>query len=559
MPRVRRAGWLAAAVCGWAVWLIPASIARAYQETEAGAPVSSERTASPAPTVSAGSVPQHLDYINEKLDAAWNEAGVKPSPDCTDAEFLRRAYLDLLGRIPNVKETNGFLSNSKDPGRRQKLIENLLAHPDYAKNMGTVFTNVLVGRRPQAQNVDREALATWLRTQFASERPWNEISRELLTATGSNKQNGAVNYALAHFADEKVNLTASSTRVFMGQQLQCTQCHDHPSNDWKQQDFWGINAFFRGTRSRPIETIEASGAVVRDGMEVYDEPTDDWARFEKRNAVVGVVPPTYLDGRRIDAGMDVVRRVELARFMTEPENDQFARAFVNRMWGHLVGRGMVHPVDDFGDHNPPSHPELLDQLAVDFRASNYNVKALIRWITASKAYHVSSRMTKSNDQDEALFSHYPLKPMTPEQLFDSLITATAAHRTEGGGSEKLREQWLRQFVVAFNNDEAGESSNFQGTIPQALMMMNGELMSKAVSGEPGSFLAYVLDQARLQRGMPPVRYAVENLYLASLSRPPTAAELRWASGLFDSNPDTLGVLQDLFWTLLNSNEFILNK
>lgn len=513
------------------------------------------------PSFESASVPTSLPYIDELLEAAWNDAGVKPSPLCTDAEFLRRAYLDLLGRIPNVQEARAFLGNGKDrdPGRRAKLIENLLAHPDYAKNMATIHANLLVGRRPQGQDVDQAALADWLRTQFAANRPWNEIARELLTATGSNKENGAVNFSLAHFADEKVNLTAATTRVFLGQQIQCTQCHDHPSNDWKQQDFWGINAFYRGTRSRPVETIDASGAVVRNGVEVYDEPTDSWARFEKRNAVVGVVPPTYLDGRRIDPGPDVVRRVELAKYITEPSNDQFARAFVNRMWGHLLGRGIVHPVDDFGDHNPPSHPELIDRLAIDFRASGYDVKALIRWITASRAYHISSRMTKSNEKDDVLFSHYPLKPLNPEQLFDSLITATAAHRAAGGDSERRRTEWLRQFVVAFNNDEAGETSSFQGTIPQALMMMNGELMAKAVSGEPGSFLAHVLDEARLQRGVAPVRYAVENLYLASLSRPPTAQELRWASNLFESNPDTLGVLQDLFWALLNSNEFVLNK
>ncbi|GIW88798.1 MAG: hypothetical protein KatS3mg108_3122 [Isosphaeraceae bacterium] len=513
------------------------------------------------PSFAAGEVPSRLEYIDELLRAAWEEAGIKPSPICTDAEFLRRAYLDLLGRIPNVEEARAFLGGGKerDPGRRAKLIENLLAHPDYAKNMATIFANTLVGRRPRGDQVDREALVGWLRTQFATNRSWKDVAWDLLTATGSNREQGAVNFALAHFADEKVNLTAATTRVFLGLQIQCTQCHDHPSNDWKQQDFWGINAFFRGTRSRPVEVIDASGAVVRNGTEVYDEPTDAWARFEKRNAVVGVVPPTYLDGRRIDPGPEVVRRVELAKLITEPTNDQFAKAFVNRIWGHLLGRGIVHPVDDFGDHNPPSHPELIERLAVDFRASGYDVKALIRWITASEAYHVSSRMTKSNEKDDVLFSHYPLKPMSPEQLFDSLITATAAHRTAGGDSERRRSEWLRQFVVTFDNDEAGETSSFQGTIPQALMMMNGELMAKAVSGEPGSFLAHVLDESRLQRRVPPVRYAVEMLYLASLSRLPTPQELRWASNLFATNPDTLAVLQDLFWALLNSNEFVLNK
>jgi hypothetical protein len=397
----------------------------------------------------------------------------------------------------------------------------------------------------------------WLRQQFGSNRPWDQVAFELVNARGSNKENGAVNYVLAHMADEKVNLTSVTTRVFLGQQIQCTQCHDHKYNDWKQQDFWGINAFFRGIQSRPIERVDNSGGVVRDATEVYDDPTDEWARFERPSAVIGIVPPTYLDGRRVDPGLDTDRRAELARMISEKGNRQFARAFVNRAWAHLLGLGIVNPVDDFGDHNQPSVPDLLEQLAVDFEAGGYDVKALLRWITASRAYHVSSVMTPQNDKDETLFSHYPLKPMSPEQLFDSLLTATAAHRTSGKEADDVRNRWLGQYVVTFANDEAGEASTFQGTIPQALELMNGELMARAVGGEPGSFLAHVVDHARLQKRNP-LRYAVNQVYLAALSRTPSADELRRAEAYLSSSPDTLQVVQDLFWSLLNSNEFILN-
>jgi hypothetical protein len=512
----------------------------------------------PDATFSSGNLPTSLTYIDEMLHAQWSAADVQPSQPCSDAEFLRRAYLDLLGRIPNVDEARSFL-RSEAQGKRAKLIEYLLGSPDYAKNFAGLFTNLLIGRRQQDQQVDRAALTSWLRQQFSANRPWNEVARELVTAKGSNKENGAVNFALAHFADERVNLTAYTTRIFLGQQIQCTQCHDHPNNNWKQSDFWGVNAFYRGLRQRPLERVADSGVLMRDGTEVYDDPTDEWARFEKRNAIIGVVPPTYLDGRRISPGTDVDRRTELGRLITEPANDQFALAYVNRVWGHLIGRGFVHPVDDFGDHNPPSHPELLDQLAADFRASGFDTKALIRWITASQAYNVSSAMNRSNAQDDTLFGHYPLKPMSPEQLFDSLITATSAHKTAGGpASDETRSRWLRQFVVAFANDEAGEATMFQGTIPQALMMMNGELMARAVGDQPGNFLSHVLDAARLQRQVPPLRYVVDQLYLAAYARYPNAKEVRRAQAFLESNPDTLGVIQDLFWALLNSNEFILN-
>jgi hypothetical protein len=528
--------------------------ARAPAQDEPGPPASGGKV---APTFLPGDTPARLDYIDTMLAEAWRKAGVKPSAVCTDAEFVRRAYLDLLGRIPTVPEAESFLAN-RDPGRRAKLIETLLNHPDYAKNFGLIFRNLLVGRRPQGNQVDPEALDAWLRQQFAANRPWDEVAYELITARGWNKENGAVNFTLAHMSDQAVNLTSYTTRVFLGQQIQCTQCHDHPTNDWKQADFWGINAFYRGVRSRPHERNDASGGVANDGQDVYDEATSEWAQFENRKAIVGVVPPTYLDGRRIDASPGVDRRSALARMITEPSNEQFARAFVNRIWGHLFGRGFVHPVDDFGDHNPASVPELLDQLAADFRAGGYDVKALVRWIAASKAYQLSSIPTPQNQGDEALFSHYPLKPLTPEQLFDALITATAAHRAAGESPDRARREWLRQFVVTFANDEAGEASTFQGTIPQALMMMNGDLMAKAVGGRPGSFLASVLDEARLKGRGDPMRYCVDRLYMAALSRYPTRKELERAAAFLNSNPDTLQVLQDLFWVLLNSNEFVLN-
>ena len=245
--------------------------------------------------------------------------------------------------------------------------------------------------------------------------------------------------------------------------------------------------------------------------------------------------------------------------ISDPENLDMAKAFVNRMWGHLMGRGFVHPVDDFGSHNPASHPELLDKLAREFQKSHYDVKLLIQWITSSQAYNLSSVMTKANEKDETLFSHMTLKPMTPEQLFDSLLTATNAHKAGGEDvSGKKREQWLGQFVFAFANDEGDEGSSFQGTIPQALMMMNGELMAKATGGQSGSFLHDLANRTDRQGRTSPEAYMVNNLYLASLGRYPKRAELDHASKYLSSFPDTVGVLEDLFWSLLNSNEFVLN-
>jgi Protein of unknown function (DUF1549)/Protein of unknown function (DUF1553) len=499
------------------------------------------------------------EYLDAMIREAWDAAKIKPSPAAPDSEFMRRAYLDVLGRIPNVDEALAFLGN-KDHGKRAKLIEYLLAHPDYGKNFGNVWTVMLIGRKRQERQVDRAALTTWLRHQFADNRPWNEIAFDLITAKGSNKENGAVNFPLAHLEFGAAPLTSITTRVFLGQQIQCTQCHDHPSNDWKQADFWGINAFYKGMRSRQVRKPNAAGALVNDHTELYDEPTDAWSAFDKRNGLVGIAFPTFLDGRKISQGPDVNRREALAKFITASENGNFSQAFVNRLWAHFMGRGFVSPVDDFGPHNPPSNPELLDRLASDFQANGYNIKDLIRWIMSSRAYNLSSISTKYNDKDESLFSHMTLKPMTPEQLFDSLLVATSAHKAGGGGdNDQRREAWMRQFVTTFATDEGTESTNFQGTIPQALMMMNGDLMARAVGGQPGSFLADVLEQARFQQQTPVDLFIVSRLYLAALSRYPSTSELANARRIFNSFPDTIPVMEDMFWALLNSNEFVLNR
>ncbi len=499
-----------------------------------------------------------LEFIDQMIRESWASANIKPSPVARDEEFLRRAYLDVLGRVPNIAEAKAFLG-SKEKGKRAKLVEYLLAHPDYQKNFANQWKVLLIGRQNQGRTINEKAFRDWLRRQFADNRPWNDIAYDLITATGNNKENGAANFVMSHLEMGAVPLTSITTRVFLSQQIQCTQCHDHPSNDWKQADFWGINAFLKGIKTEEIRVENATGASVIDHVEVTDMPTNAFSSFERRDARVGIAFPTFLDGRKISQGTDVNRRQALGKFITESTNDNFSKAFVNRMWGHFLGRGFVHPLDDFGAHNPPSHPELLDKLGQEFKASKYDIKGLIRWIMNSESYGLTSSSTKSNEKDETLFSHMSLKPFSPEQLFDSLIVATAAHKAGGGGdNETKRNEWMRQFQFAFANDEGEEGSSFQGTIPQALMMMNGPLMEQAVGGKPGSFLADLLQSAQ-QHGGAVDEYVVNHLYLAALSRFPTHGELTFARRHFSSYPDTIQVMEDLFWALLNSNEFVLNR
>lgn len=510
----------------------------------------------PRPSSSRARSESRGGFIDQLLEDAWKKAGVKPARPASDEEYLRRAYLDLLGRIPNVEEARAFLQ-TKEADKREKLVEYLLGHADYPKNLGTIWTVLLIGRGNQGRMVDRPALTEWLRKQFAANQPWNQVVYDLVTASGSNKENGAVNFTLAHLEFGAAPLTSRTTRLFLGQQIQCTQCHDHPSNDWKQGDFWGINAFFQGLKAEDKNLAGAVGRDAYDHTELTDVPTDRYVRFDKRNGMVGIAFPKFLDGRKISQGTDVIRRAELGKMIVDSKSDYVARALANRMWAHFMGRGFVNPVDDLGPHNPPSHPELLDRLAHEFHASGYDVKQLIRWIMASRPYNATSLRGKGVERDEGQFTSMQLRPMTPEQLFDSLLTATAAHRAGGGShQDEKRENWLRQFLFTFGTDEEDEATSFQGTIPQALMMMNGELMRDALSGQPGSFLADRIERARRQGGAPE-SYLVNEIYLAALSRHPSRKELQQAGHYLSSQPDPLRVLQDLFWALLNSNEFIL--
>ncbi|MBM4074164.1 MAG: DUF1553 domain-containing protein, partial [Planctomycetes bacterium] len=238
-----------------------------------------------------------------------------------------------------------------------------------------------------------------------------------------------------------------------------------------------------------------------------------------------------------------------------------ARAFVNRMWSHFFGHGFTRPVDDSGPHNPPSHPELLDRLSTEFVNSGYDVKRLMRWITNTEAYGLTSKVTAGNATDDPSlgetprFTHVSVKPMTAEQLYDSLIVATNAHTSGRSGweqSESRRQEWLQQFVQAFGTDEGDEASSFDGTIPQALMMMNGELVSSAINSNSAGRLSEIL--ASKGNDVQKIR----KLYMTVLCREPSKKELSKLQPFLKGHADHTTVFQDLYWALLNSNEFIFN-
>jgi hypothetical protein len=523
-----------------------------------------------------------VTWINDRVTQMWAENQIKASNPASDGEFIRRAYLDIVGTLPPAEEAAEFIkSRAKD--KKAKLVMALLNSEEYTKYWSGIWSNLLVGRSPDRnRNVDKDALEKYLRDCFAENRPWNKMVFELVTATGGSTKeslkagvpfNGATNFLLAHTNDGNVPATAFTTRLFLGVQVQCTQCHDHPFNDRTQESFWGINAFFQRMRREDHNEFDDTGRRRFLYAELDERPATDrddlFMRYDKRNALVAVTPPRLLDGQTLNiADNEVKLRDELGWYIVRPDNEYFAQAIVNRMWSHFLGRGIVHPPDDLGSHNPASNPDLLTRMADNFRESNYDLKRLIGWITLSLPYSLSSVPNATNKEDDQYFSHFPLKQMSPEQFFESLMVASKANRVGAKGgweaADKMREELQRQFTSVFDNDENSETDTFTGTIPQALMLMNGGLMQKAISKEPGSYLHERVQEIMKKNARGADVTLLNDLYLAALSRYPTAKEKQLAQMLLtdtiakskEKNP--IDGYQDIFWALLNSSEFVLN-
>ncbi len=523
------------------------------------------------------SLPPQVEEINKQIEQSWKDYHLAPSKVEDDILWCRRLFLDLLGRIPTFKELQAF-AKSEGADKRHQLVNMLLEDSkyteEYAARWANVWTNVLIGRAGGTERntlIVREGLEKYLRDHFARNAPYNDMVYQLVTATGSTKPgtegfNGATNFLVMKVNEENgVQATAAVSRVFLGMQVQCTQCHNHPFNEWKQQKFWEFNAFFR--QSRALRRF-VSGTRDIDYCELVDQDYAGESRraqeadlfFQLRNGVTKVAYPVFVDGKEIGRSgyvNEVNRRAELGKLMMQSE--YLDKMIVNRMWAHFMGYGFTKPIDDLGPHNAASHPELLDYLGKQFRESSYDMKILIRWIVLSKPYQLSSRITKENEKDDPLmgespkFTHYYSRQMGPEELYQSMVAATQADRRGTlEQQQRRRDDWLKQFVVAFGTDDGGETSTFNGSIPQSLMMFNGDLIKEATSIESGSWL----DQIAKNSAKPQEK--VNYLFIAGLGRKASNDETTAAAQLLTARKGNQAqMLQDMWWAILNSNEFII--
>ncbi|MEM8865815.1 MAG: DUF1549 domain-containing protein [Planctomycetota bacterium] len=490
--------------------------------------------------------------IDQLLQEHWQSVGLTPTKPSSDAEFLRRAYLDLTGRIPTVGEARIFFEDERGD-RREQLVDQLLASRDHATHFAAVWRRNLI---PPSVDLTPyggpEQLDQWLADRFQENLAYDDLAADLLLAEGRISESGP----LLFYAALKLNpeeIAAQTSRVFLGMQLECAQCHDHPFDDrLAQEDFWGFAALFAQI-SRPRGQMEVTSSVLR----VHDNRRGEVMLPDTDEVVAPRLPLSELAVR--DSADAPPRRQQFVDWLIEPHNERFAQATVNRVWAHLFGRGLVDPIDDIREENPAVVPEVLELLALDFSRSDFDFRRLLRQLVLTDAYQLSSEAESDDPSASLAFARMNLKSFTAEQLYDCIAVSTRhaafAGRPAGDGAlVRVGNTNRDQFIELF---QAPGSSpvDYHAGIPQALTMMHGGLVHSATdlgsSGLLKSLSApFFSDDQR-----------IETLFLATLSRLPTPEEaeqmgqhLAGATGESDRQQR----LGDILWALLNTAEFTLN-
>ncbi len=485
--------------------------------------------------------------IDEQITKKLTEAKVGPSPLCSDEEFLRRAYLDLTGVIPPAEKAQAFL-DATSPTKRAKLIDELLESPNFGRHLADVWQAKLMPRDSGNRFVLREPLVKWLEEQFNKNTPWNQFVFSLISASGTVEDNPAVTYFLANRSVDK--LTDGVTQHFLGVQLTCAQCHNHPFAEYKQTEYWGMAEFFSKVRPDNPKNANKGGDNTKIGVQ---EGTGRTKLKDFFPDAAKTVPAKFLGGPAPKLSPTEPYRPILARWMTAPDNPYFARAMVNRTWAVLFGTGFVNPIDDMHEGNPPSHPDLLAAVAQNFAANGFDIKYLYRSICNSQTYQRTSKPIAANEKDDHLFSHMTVKVLSPEQLYDSLATITGAETTVrermGKGAGKKGPANGRDGFVQFflAGAEATHPTEYDAGIPQALRLMNSR-----VTGNPGLIRQFASPGDRSAT-------VIERIYLAALSRRPTPTETGRLTSYVAKASTPAEAYGDILWAVLNSSEFTMVK
>jgi len=504
------------------------------------------------------------ETIDREVKAVWAKENLAAPERSTDSVFLRRVYLDLAGMIPSYEETTAFLTDT-DPNKREKLIDKLLADPRYARNQAQVWDVNLLGRNPNGVGHpdNRRAFRQWLETQFKNNEPYDRLVHKLLEAEEDGSQ---LYYVVYRNSDD---LATTTMRMFLGTQLQCAKCHDHPYDPWTQRDYYGMAGFFvrtfitegekqdnvtryfvgekstgdvsftvlpkdaqPGTKGEPVKPKFLGGADLQEP----ETPAD----FKEPKLEPKLAPPKPLFSRR----------EKVVEWITAKENPYLARAAVNRVWAQFMGRGFVHPVDDFNSENEPSHPELLKAIESQFIAHQFDLKWLIREIVNSQAYQAAD-VGPVKDALPRYYERARIRPLSVEELTASLHIAT------GLGVESALNSNLSGDMVKYLGEPVDGQGRFQGSLTEHLFIHNGDVFRGLCYPRNGNLAESLLKSEEDWNGK------VERMFLSVLSRTPSADEREQFVGYLnvDSKDTKLAAqrMEEALWVLVASSEFRFNR
>lgn len=521
----------------------------------------------PLPTAVDAAVYEKLpraNFIDGLVWAKLKQLNITPSELAPDASFHRRAFLDVIGRLPTPEETRAFLID-KDPQKRAKLIESLLERPEYADFWANKWTDLL---RPNAYHVGIKAtynLDQWLRKSFRENKPYDQFVREIIAANGSTFTNGAA--VFYRNRREPAELTTMVSQLFLGVRLDCAKCHHHPFEVWGQDDFYSFAAFFGkiGRKGQGISAPISGGEEViyhGEGTVGRRRRGGDSAGGVKHPITGEVMTPTPLLGQPLDLTAEQDPREVLAEWVTSPSNPFFAKVIANRVWADLMGRGLVDPVDDIRATNPPSNPELLDALAADFRKNGCDLKKLIRVIATSRAYQLSTTPNERNVADLRNYSRHYRQRLRAEVLLDMVsdITGVPEKFEAMPPGSRAMEVWTARaqsiFLDSFGRPDPNADPPCERTtgttVVQALHLMNSPNLYRKVTSDEGRCAAVAKSK------ISPAEL-VDELYLLAYSRFPTDTERVAAVKRFDKKGATRrSATEDLMWALINTPEFVFN-
>jgi hypothetical protein len=496
--------------------------------------------------------PPATNYVDELTFAKLKMLNILPSELCTDQEFVRRAYLDVCGVLPTPDEVTKFLS-SKDANKRAKLIDQLLERPEYADFWTLKWSDVFRSTRKTIQIKGTHVFQKWLRNHIDKNTGFDEIVTEVITSGGSTFSNPAANYY--RISRDPTTLAETTAQLFFGIRMQCAKCHNHPFERWTQDDYYSMAAFFNRVKYR-TDPIDGGDAKKKDGAEyVYVDRTGELTQPRTGK----VMAPKFMGGPIADVAPGRDRREALAKWMASPDNPFVPKSVANRIWFHLMGRGIVDPVDDFRDSNPSANDDLLNELAKDFVKHKFDAKHLIRTIMNSRTYQLSAQTNEFNKDDNKYFSHAVTKLLTAEQLFDALCQVTEVPEKFAGmplGTRSVQlpdgevnHPFLKTFgqparELACECEREGDSN-----LAQALQLINGPAVNDRLRNANNRI-------GKLLAAKKTDKEVVADLFLTTLSRLPTVTEESAMLGHVSAAADRRRALEDVHWALINAKEFL---